>query len=94
MACFGPTVIYEDFDNALLRLRQPSWGLPPVTPIEAFWVTMANGERLDFREKYEGVRLFVQGLEFATTLFSLPLNGLDKVLGIQWPEKLGPVMSD
>lgn len=67
MACFGPTSIYEDFDNALLRLRQPSWGLPPVTPIEAFWVTMANGERLDFREKYEGVRLFVQGLEFATT---------------------------
>jgi hypothetical protein len=36
----------------------------------------------------------VQGLTFTVTLFSLPLTGLDVVLGVQWLEKLGPVVCD
>lgn len=40
-------------------------------------VRVANEERLVCREKYEEVRLSIQGLEFAATLFSLPLNRLD-----------------
>jgi hypothetical protein len=34
----------------------------------------------------------LQGIEFYLTLFSLPLSGLDLVLGIQWLELLGLVV--
>jgi hypothetical protein len=70
-----------------------NWGLP-VTPISEFWVTVANGERLSCGEKHEGVCLLIQGMKIIVTLFSLPLNGLDIVLGIQWLEKLGPIVCD
>lgn len=33
-------------------------------------------------------------MEITVTLFFLPLNGLDVVLGIQWLEQLGPVLCD
>ncbi|KAJ0076522.1 hypothetical protein Patl1_35324 [Pistacia atlantica] len=65
-----------------------------VTPIDKFWVTVASGEKLSCREKHEEVKLVIQGLDMAVTFFSLPLNGLDAVLGIQWLEKLGPVTCD
>jgi hypothetical protein len=45
-------------------------------------------------KKYVDVKLQVQGLTFTVTLFSLPLTGLDVVLGVQWLEKLGPVVCD
>jgi len=66
----------------------------PITPITEFCVTVANGERLSCKEKYVDVKLRVQGLTFSVTLFSLPLTGLDVVLGVQWLEKLGPVVCD
>jgi hypothetical protein len=66
----------------------------PITPITKFCVTVANGERLSCKEKYVDVKLMVQGLTFTVTLFSLPLTGLDVVLGVQWLEKLGPVICD
>jgi predicted aspartyl protease len=65
-----------------------------VTPITEFWVTVANGQQLSCTEKHEGVEILIQGLEITATFFSLPLNGLDVVLGIQWLEKLGPVVCD
>jgi hypothetical protein len=65
-----------------------------VTPIDQFWVTVANGEKLCCREKHEGVKLLIQGLDMLVTFYSLPLNGLDAVLGIHWLEKLGPVICD
>ncbi|KAF8405746.1 hypothetical protein HHK36_007823 [Tetracentron sinense] len=70
-----------------------SLGLP-VTLVEIFWVIVANGERIPYSEKHEGVRLMIQGMEFITSLFSLPLTGLDVVLGVQWLERLGPVLCD
>lgn len=36
----------------------------------------------------------LQGVVFSLTLYSLPLIGLDIVLGIQWLELLGSVMCD
>jgi len=65
-----------------------------VKPIDEFWVAMADGEKLSSREKHEGVGLLIQGLNITATFFSLPLNDLDVVLGIQWLEKLGPVICD
>ena len=57
-------------------------------------MTVANGERLRYTEKYEWVSILIQGLEITVTLYSLQLTGLDVVLGIQWLEKLGPVVCD
>lgn len=66
----------------------------PVTPITKFWVIVANGERLSCTKNHEGVGLVIQGMAIIVTLFALSLNGLDNVLGIQWLEKLGPVVCD
>jgi hypothetical protein len=63
-----------------------------VTPIEEFMVKVANGERLACKERYDNVSIQMQDFNFSTTLFSLPLHGLDVVLGIQWLEKIGPVV--
>ncbi|KAJ0046473.1 hypothetical protein Pint_04287 [Pistacia integerrima] len=65
-----------------------------ITLIDKFWVTVANGEKLCCREKHERVKLLIQGLDMAVTFFSLPLNRLDAVLGIQWLEKLCSVTCD
>jgi hypothetical protein len=65
-----------------------------VKPVEEFVVKVANGERLRCRERYENVLITIQGFQFSTTLYSLPLHGLDAVLGIQWLENLGPVLCD
>ena len=55
---------------------------------------VANGESLVYKERYEQVSITIQGFKFSTTLCSLPLNGPDLVLGIQWLELLGPVECD
>lgn len=66
-----------------------------VTPIDAFTVKVANGERLICRERYDHVTIItIQQFTFTATLFALPLKELDLVLGIQWLEKLGPVICD
>jgi len=65
-----------------------------VQPIEVFWVMIAIGEKLACRERHDVVGLLIQDLEITATFFSLPLNGLDVVLGIQWLAKLGPVICD
>lgn len=65
-----------------------------VTPIDTFMVKIANGERLICRERYDHVTITIQQFKFTVTLFALPLKGLDLVLGIQWLEKLGPVICD
>lgn len=35
----------------------------------------------------------IQKILITTDLYSLPLSGPDEVLGVQWLEKLGPVIS-
>ncbi|RVW74045.1 hypothetical protein CK203_056398 [Vitis vinifera] len=53
------------------------------TPITPFIVRVANGERLSCKGKYEKLTVNLQGNEFHLDFFSVPLNGLDMVLGIQ-----------
>jgi hypothetical protein len=65
-----------------------------VTPTEEFTVKVANGEKLRCTERYANVLISIQGFQFSTTLYSLPLHGIDVVLGIQWLEILGPVLCD
>ncbi|KAA8524177.1 hypothetical protein F0562_010393 [Nyssa sinensis] len=66
----------------------------PVTSTKKFNVKIADGGQLSCQEKHEAVRLEIQGFSFAVTLFSLPLQGLDVVLGVQWLVELGPVLRD
>lgn len=63
-----------------------------VVPTETFTVQIANGERLKCQGRFDKVVVNIQGTEFYLTLFSLPLSGLDLVLGIQWLEMLGSVV--
>ncbi|RVX02376.1 Retrovirus-related Pol polyprotein from transposon 297 [Vitis vinifera] len=63
----------------------------PVKPTTPFTVRVANGERLSCKGKYEKLTVNLQGNEFHLDFFSVPLNGLDMVLGIQWLETLGSV---
>lgn len=65
-----------------------------VTPVDEFWVKVANGEKLCSNERYENVPISIQGSQFLTTLYALPLHGLDVVLGVQWLETLGLVTCD
>ena len=55
---------------------------------------MANGERLSCKGKYENIWIDIQGTKFQLYLFSLPLNGLNLVLGIQWLQTFGFVLCD
>lgn len=64
----------------------------PVVPTETFTIRVANGERLKCQGRFNKVVVNIQGIEFYLTLFSLPLSGLDLVLGIQWLEMLGSVV--
>ena len=66
----------------------------PVKPTTPFTVRVANGERLSCKGKYEKLMVNLQGNEFHLDFFSVPLNGLDMVLGIQWLETLGSVVCD
>jgi len=65
-----------------------------VAPTEEFTVKVANEEKLRCTERYANVIISIQGFQFCTTLYSLPLHGIDIVLGIQWLENLGPVLCD
>jgi hypothetical protein len=65
-----------------------------VTLAEEFTVKVANGEKLRCTERYTNVVISIQGFQFTTTLYSLPLHGIDIVLGVQWLENLGPVLCD
>jgi hypothetical protein len=55
-------------------------------------VRVANGEKLKCQGRFEEVGVDLQGTYFSLTLYSLPLTGLDLVLGIQWLEMLGSVV--
>ena len=64
----------------------------PVIPTRPFIVKVADGNRLQCQGRFEKVRVILQGIPFSLTLYSLPLTGLDFVLGIEWLEMLGSVV--
>ena len=63
-----------------------------VVPTKSFIVCVANEERLMCQGQYEKVPIDLQDISFSLTFYSLPLAGLDMVLGIQWLEMLGSVV--
>jgi len=59
-----------------------------VVPTRPFNVKVANENPLKCQGRFEQVSILLQGIPFSLTLYSLPLIGLDLVLGIQWLEQL------
>ena len=57
-----------------------------------FVIRVANGSGLKCQGRFEHVWVILQGIPFRLTLYSLPLIGLDLMLGVQWLEQLGLVM--
>ncbi|XP_022875701.1 uncharacterized protein LOC111394166 [Olea europaea var. sylvestris] len=81
-------------EQAEITLHAFSGWKGPLTSTDNFNVKIADGGQLSCQEKHETVPLEIQGFSFAVTLFSLPLQGLDVVLGVQWLVELGPVLCD
>lgn len=65
-----------------------------VIPTQPFIMKVANDKPLNCRGRFEDVPITIQAIVFTLTLYSLPLMGLDLVLGVQWREGLGTVACD
>jgi hypothetical protein len=57
-------------------------------------VTVANGERVSCPGVFRAAPFSVEGTNFSTDFFALPLAGYDVVLGTQWLATLGPILWD
>ncbi|KAH9696914.1 hypothetical protein KPL71_023390 [Citrus sinensis] len=64
----------------------------PIKPTTSFSVQVANGAKLTCQGMFEKVQILIQNIPFSLTVYSLPITGLDMVLGIQWLETLGSVV--
>ncbi|XP_052179706.1 uncharacterized protein LOC127793015 isoform X1 [Diospyros lotus] len=66
----------------------------PTTIIKPFNVQVATGERLTCTQQCRAVSLKIQHIPITVDLFSIPLVGMDSVLGAQWLAQLGKVVFD
>nr|GLL19764.1 hypothetical protein CK203_107764 [Ipomoea trifida] len=66
----------------------------PFTPMDSFNVKVANGVPLRCEGRFDGVTVEIQNVHLPITFFSLPLVGIDAVLGVQWLAELGEVVCD
>jgi hypothetical protein len=57
-------------------------------------VKVANGERLQSYGAYKATTITIQGESFVVDCYTLPLEGFDVILGIQWLQSLGPITWD
>jgi hypothetical protein len=55
-------------------------------------VKVANGERLQSYGICKDTTVDIQGEEFVMDCYTLPLEGFDVILGIQWLKSLGPII--
>ena len=66
----------------------------PFISIKHFNVKVANGESFQCEGKLKNVEVQIQNAAFRVTFFSLPLIGINVVLGMQCLEELGIVVCD
>jgi hypothetical protein len=57
-------------------------------------VKVANGERLQSYGACKATTVTIQGDSFVVDCYTLPLEGFDVILGIQWLQSLGRIMWD
>ncbi|KAJ1704458.1 hypothetical protein LUZ63_004237 [Rhynchospora breviuscula] len=66
----------------------------PASPTTLFRVRVGNSAALQCNELCKEISLSIQSHSFTTDLFVLDLEGSDVVLGVQWLETLGPILTD
>jgi hypothetical protein len=57
-------------------------------------VKVASGERLQSYDPCRATTLTIQDEQFVMDCYTLPLEGFDVVLGVQWLRSLGPIVWD
>jgi len=57
-------------------------------------VALPDGGKMASSGICRGLQMAVQGYEFSTDFFAIPLKGFDIVLGIRWLKQLGPIIWD
>ncbi|KAF2310238.1 hypothetical protein GH714_007361 [Hevea brasiliensis] len=65
-----------------------------VEPTRPFNVKVTNGDPLQCSGKFRNTPALLQGIPFSITFYSLPIMGLDVVLGVQWLRLQSPQRSD
>ena len=55
---------------------------------------VGNGSILECQQHYADNPLILQGHSFTVTLHLLPISDADILLGIDWLQQLGPVVTD
>ncbi|GAV73411.1 RVP_2 domain-containing protein, partial [Cephalotus follicularis] len=65
-----------------------------VVPCKPFKVLVGNGEAISCSKQCKGIKLQLQDIDFVCDLYVLPLKGSDIVLGFEWLETLGPILTD
>lgn len=65
-----------------------------ISPTKPFKVRVADGYPLRCNGVYRQIQISVDGVDFTSDFYVLPLTGLDVVLGIQWLSLLGPTLCD
>ncbi|XP_043725704.1 uncharacterized protein LOC122672270 [Telopea speciosissima] len=65
-----------------------------IVPIREFKVLIGNGDYLLCSKKCKPISLQLQGHTFTIELYLLPIEGAEIVLGIQWLQQLGPILTD
>ena len=65
-----------------------------IVPSPNFQVLGGNGEKLSCSGKCSNIVFDLQGNPFEMDLFVLPIQGVDKVLGVQWLKLLGNIMTN
>ncbi|KAH9648537.1 hypothetical protein KPL70_025625 [Citrus sinensis] len=92
----GPYEIMVLIDSGstpnFISSRMANMSRLPIIPTAGFSVRVANGETLSCKGKFEQVQVLLQEVPFTLTLYSLPITGLDMVLGVQWLEMLDSVV--
>lgn len=63
-----------------------------IIPTITFSVRVVKGEKLTCQGNFEKVQVLIQDVPFSLIVYSLPIIGLDMVLGIQWLEMLASVV--
>jgi hypothetical protein len=66
----------------------------PIQPLSSFTVMVGNGEHLHCTGICNDIPVLINDHTFHTSLYVLPIQGADMVLGVQWLQTLGPFVSD
>ncbi|GAV64995.1 RVP_2 domain-containing protein [Cephalotus follicularis] len=64
-----------------------------VVPCKPFKVLVGNGEAIYCTKQCKGIKLQLQDIDFVYDLYVLPFKGSDIVLGFEWLETLGPILT-